>query len=470
MKHRRRTQTLASRARQRWARKGEGFTLVELMIGLLILGIILAALAPAYYGLLKASSSTNQRSVANGLAVSATEQLRSYPYYQVGYYAGTIPAHCPTSTTPPVILDPAVPQPLGSLPISKTISHITYTIQRCVNWVDATVAGNTKSFAYKQAIVTVSWPSHGSTLSISQTSALYPGGQGLYTGPKSDYIPGGTATTVPTTPPAPPTNVTATVDSGAPTSLIDVSWIAPTTAPAPDYYVVFYTTTDPHGASIPSLGAGAYAASPNVSGLSSQITVGAGTRYYFQVASVTSGVASTGISNTDNAKTASGTTTTTSTTLPGSTTSTTAPATTTTTAPPVCSIDSLVVTPPSDGNNGGGNNGSGVPVHGDGTLVNGSSFGLAVNASAACSNVTVGYAPSTCTPGNGTCATTYAPMTGSGTLFGTAGIASTVWTVGTQIFTVFVGTSHIQYQPATLKQVIVCAEKVNGSGKGTGAC
>ncbi len=455
------------RARGRGRRKAEGFTLIEVIIALLILAIVMAALAPAYYGLLKATASSNQRSVANGLAVSATEQLRTYPYDEIGYYATAIPAGCPTTTTNPsanpVILSSTINEPIETLATSKTIGNVTYSIRRCVNWVNSTLAGD--SLAYKQSVVTVSWPSAGSTLSVSQTSALYPGGEGAYSGPEDDYVPGGTTTTVPANPPSPPNNLSASDDQSAPTNTIDVSWTAPTTSPTPSYYIVLYTTTNPAGASIASLGAGAYAASSNVSGLSTKITVGAGTTYYFQVESVTSGVASTGISNTATATSASATTTastTTTTTAAGSTTTaaggTTTTSTTSTTVA-TCSINSLVVTP-SKGGSGSGN--SGVALTSNGQLASETSFGLAVNASSGCSNVTVGYAPSTCAPGSSGCATTYASMTGTGgTLFGTAGTASTVWTVGTQIFTVFVGVAPAQYSPLTQQQVIVCSEHGN---------
>jgi hypothetical protein len=100
-----------------------------------------------------------------------------------------------------------------------------------------------------------------------------------------------------------------------------------------------------------------------------------------------------------------------------------------------------------------------------GNLQNETSFTLSVNVSPACMNVTVGYAPSACSPGATGCSTTYAPMTGtSGTFYGTAGTGSTVWTVGTQIFTVFVGAAPVKYSPLTQTQVIVCTANGN-SGK-----
>ena len=62
-----------------------GFTLVELLIALMVLAIVMVALAPAFYGNLRAASATNYRSTATGLAVAAIEQMRGFPYYSVGY-------------------------------------------------------------------------------------------------------------------------------------------------------------------------------------------------------------------------------------------------------------------------------------------------------------------------------------------------------------------------------------------------
>src|SRR5438309_253987 len=65
--------------------RDRGFTIVELIVALLVMAIVMAALAPTFYGDLRSTVSTNDRSVANGLAVAATEQMRSFPYWQIGY-------------------------------------------------------------------------------------------------------------------------------------------------------------------------------------------------------------------------------------------------------------------------------------------------------------------------------------------------------------------------------------------------
>ena len=442
-------------------RGDDGFTMIELVIAMMVLALVMAALAPAYYALLRATGAASHRSVANGIAVAAQEQIRSIPYYEAGYASSAeLPPGCPT--THPVILPSGVNAPMASLPQSKSVGNVTYNIQRCVNWVDSTVSGDT--LAYKQTVVTVSWAADGLTSTLSQTSALYPGGQGSYSGQANDYVTGTTTATTTGVPPAPPTNVTAVDDASSPSNTIDVSWTNPASLPLPDYYLILYTTTNPLGTSIASLGAGAYTQSPNETGgsLSAPVllTVGPGTTYYFQVVSVAAGTASTITSNTAVATSTSGAVTTTTTpgpttTVAGATTTTVPPTTTTV---PACAINTLTVTPTV------GTNGGGVALTSAGFLVNVSSFSLSVNANSSCQNVAVGYAPSGCVPAQSGCPTTYASLSGSGTLYGTAGTASTVWTVGTQTFTVFVGATPVQYSPLTQQQVILCTQKGN-SGK-----
>jgi hypothetical protein len=343
-----------------------------------------------------------------------------------------------------VVLPTGVSDPLdnqSNFPVSTTVGGIPYTTQRCVNWVNSSIPGDT--LAYKQSVVTVSWKSRALNLSVSQTSALYPGGEPPYNsgagGSQNDYVPGATTTTTAPTPPVAPASVSATDISNPPSYQIQVSWPTVTSQPVPDHYEVVWTTTNPNGASITSLGSGNYSAtSPLIAQTgatqTTAITVGPATTYYFQVISLAASQPSQMI-------------------YPIPTASATSP------SPPApqCSINNLTVTPSV------GTNGAGVAVDKNGLLVNQTSFGLAVNVNGPCTNVQVGYAPAACTPAASGCTTSYATMTGTtGTWTGTAGAASTAWKVGTQIFTVFV--NGIQYSPLVQQQVIVCTENGN-SGK-----
>ena len=53
--------------------------------------LVMAALAPAYYALLRATGAASHRSVANGIAVAAQEQIRSIPYYDCLLYTSPSP-------------------------------------------------------------------------------------------------------------------------------------------------------------------------------------------------------------------------------------------------------------------------------------------------------------------------------------------------------------------------------------------
>src|SRR5262249_19658812 len=144
MKRTRRIQQLLSHSWRRRAWKAEGFTLVEMMIGLLILGIVLTALAPAFYGALRATASTNQRSVAASLAVTANEQIPSFPYYEGGFQ--TTPTSCPTDApdnSNPVVLASGIPTPLASLSATRRVGSQTYSILRCVYWVNSSATNQT---------------------------------------------------------------------------------------------------------------------------------------------------------------------------------------------------------------------------------------------------------------------------------------------------------------------------------------
>ena len=282
--------------------------------------------------LLTATGSTNQRSVANGLAVQATEGIRAAPYSQIGYNT-MAPTNCTAAN--PVILNAATPI-VGST--TPTVAGVQYTILTCLYWVNSS-AGSTDAQAYKQSIVTVFWTADGISSSVSQTSGIYPGGLGSYTTPESNGTGGsggsgggsGTTTTTVANGPAPnpPTNVTAVDDTSAPTNTIDVSW-TPTTwsSPSGGYYVVVYTTINSSGYLYTATGGASvttqssWSQSTETAASSVDITVGAGTQYYIQVQATDSGdqQVSTIMSNT-------------------------ATVTTTTGSGPTCSINTLGVTP-----------------------------------------------------------------------------------------------------------------------------
>lgn len=127
------------------------------MIGILLLGIVMTAAAPAFYGFMKATAASDQRSVADGLAVQASEQVRSYPYYEVGYStsAGN-PSYCNAAGMTPVLLSYSSPMDALAASNTTTVANTTFTVQSCVYWQNAS---DGSSAAYKQIQVVVKWGS-----------------------------------------------------------------------------------------------------------------------------------------------------------------------------------------------------------------------------------------------------------------------------------------------------------------------
>ena len=383
-----------------------------MMVAFLILAIVLTALAPAFYGSLRATAMTNARSAANGLAVAANEQIRSFPYYEVGFY--TTPGTCHGSN--PVTLPAA--GPMDSLPTSSHVGLTNYTITRCVYWQSATTGA---TGAYKESIVTVGWTFNSQSYSMTQTSAVYPGGETSYaqSGADNNHFPAGTTTTTAPGPPLPPTGVAV---SSTTTTSVTLSWSAPSGSATPvDHYEIDFTSNYPGSGPVDCAGCvWTYSTTPN----STQTVTGLtpGTTYWFQIRSIaadgTPGNATTPISGT---------------TIAGGS---------------GCAVYSLYVNPT-----------QGV-VDPSGHLINSNSFALWINATSPCSTQQLEIAYIT---QGSTLQMANVTQQGSGAYTGSAGTASTVWSVGNHQFTVYQGNNP--YSPLIQVQVNVCQEQ--GS---TGQC
>lgn len=432
----------------------------------------MAALAPVFLSTLKASNNTGQRSTANSLAVEASEQLRSFPYYQLGYYSTDEPTGC-SSLAPSldeVILSPSVvpSEPLVSLPTNSSIGHVGYGIERCVYWVNSTVSGDTD--AYKESIVRISWSGATGPQSLTLTSALYPGGQKGYA-PQNDLVPNQASSANCTgTAPGQPSNVTASDDLSAPTNTIDVSWTA--SDPPADYYVVLYTDYENPGVTeidqvVPT---GDYSISPETTATYDQITVSPGQTWYVQVQAVACGTPSTA-DNTASATT-QGTATTTTTTAAGGST----PTTVASTNPGGCIISGLTTNPASTPS-------SEVSVS-SGSLEHTPTNQITLTGqvtSGTCSNVYVAWAPSGCTPDTSRCSTSWTPMNiTNGTLSASMGTPKngqgggggdgTSWAApATLQFVLYFGqgSTATTYQPSTAANVLTCQYNGGTSGKST---
>ena len=486
---------------QRTEKGDGGFTLVETLIAILLITVVMAALLPMFYGTFRATVTTNARSEATSLAVEASEQVRSFPYYEVGYYSTDQPAACGTaSLLSQVTIDPTIvtTDDLQHLATSTTVDHTVYTLQRCVYWIGSTIATPTSPTntpgAYKEIVVTVYWPGQGTTLSVSQTSSLYPGGQGSYQA-DDNFYPGSNATgctsgTVPGIP-----NLTSVTDDGtAPSNTIDVQWTA--SNPPADYYVVIYTSdsggappgNEPIYQAYPD-----YTISPETTATQQDITVGASTQYWVQVQAVYCGTPS-GVSNTGTATTTASTGTSSSsgasssssssTSSSSSSSSSTSTSTTSTTVA-TCNLYNLSAVP--TGASGSVNYVAvTVPKNGANAMTDYSQNQFTLTLSSAntaiCRNVYVAYdpvqggTPANCQTyngngnGNGQCRTDWAELTasGTGTFTGTANLATSYdqsngWTTTNLQFVVYIGDppSATAYTPQAAFNVVTCSYNGN---------
>lgn len=254
------------------------------MIGILVLGIVMTAAAPAFYGFMKATVASDQRSVADGLAVQASEQVRSYPYYEVGYStsAGT-PSYCNAAGMTPVLLSYSSPMDALAASNTTTVANTTYTVQSCVYWQ---TASDGSSAAYKQIQVVVKWGS-SNQYNYTLSSALYPGGQGSYISPGGQNFAPGQATPTTTTPSAPNAPV-ANSAVAVSASSVQVDWNPVTYSPAPQYDIEYWPgTASTSRPSQPASAAVGYGTSDGGSGLIGQVTgLSAGTSYDFDVVAV----------------------------------------------------------------------------------------------------------------------------------------------------------------------------------------
>ena len=330
-----------------------GFTLIEMMVALLVLGAIMAAVAPAFYGTLRATSVTDQRSTADALAVAASEQIRSIPYYQVGYSA--TPSYCNQSGSTPVQVSSS---PMDSMPTSTTVRGTTFQIHSCLYWVDAS---DGSSQAYKQSVVTILWGS-SNQYNYTQTSALYPGGESAYTSAANNFSP---STTVASSgaPPVPPVVnsaapfQTSPSDTTTPQTTIQVNWQPVNYTTSVLYKLEYWTGSSVRPSSPPPTVTQALSGSPDGSGNGTlDYQVGAltpGTTYYFDVLAV-AGTQTSQPSNVVSATTASAS---------GS----------------PCTVNSITVSP------------SSPMVDKNGNPVNFASLSVAVQATSNCNQLTVQY-------------------------------------------------------------------------------
>jgi type II secretory pathway pseudopilin PulG len=248
-----------------------GFTIVELVVALGLMSIVAASLAGVFWSSIRTAGNASHRSDAASIASREIEEMRSFQYTSIGFYADetgyttsfvdpitnqtlttvTLGATTPSGTPSdiqPETPDPSAssgfnpdPDPTNAAPITQ--GGVNYTVNRYVGWVDASPA---YPQAYKRTVVMVSWTDQAGAhvcngtvmLCVIQTSIVYPGGLGKYNGPEGAGPSTTTSTSVFTLPGQPTLNSVTVAGPGT----LAVSWSAPTSGSAVTTYSVEYST------------------------------------------------------------------------------------------------------------------------------------------------------------------------------------------------------------------------------------
>lgn len=280
-----------------------GFTLIETVVAMSLFGMTLLPASSVIFGGMKAADVSNAQSDAVSIAASTLAQVQALPYPLVGFYsteAGYV-ATCPSTVSacsgePTVLLGSSTPAsaftPIG---IPQTVGAVSFSVTTYITWASANVPSGTCSSgstvcsgAYKLVTAVVSWGGNGRPKgSVTESTIVYPGGQGLWTGPGQS---GTSSSTCPTTP-SKPTGVSAapysdsSVSPDPGQSEIQVSWTPVALTSEPCYYVIDSAVSDdalPTSCSSAGTVQGnpwqpGQAASYVVTGLNS------GTKYFFDV-------------------------------------------------------------------------------------------------------------------------------------------------------------------------------------------
>lgn len=164
-----------------------GFTLVEMVVALTIIGGVLVGLAIMLTGALGALAAAKQRSAVTELINGEIEALRSTKYSLVGVtssdpdYSSQYPggkfegfdAVVITAVGAPPAVTTVTTSPVQGVPVP-------YKIERWITWTDED-GGTTQKF--KRLAVRLTWKeNHHSDRSITLRSVLYPGGLGANPG------------------------------------------------------------------------------------------------------------------------------------------------------------------------------------------------------------------------------------------------------------------------------------------------
>jgi len=130
------------------ARTGDGFSLVELMVTVLIAGIVFAAMVPLFVTAAKRSSGDRSRTVAVNAAQARIEAIRALPFNQIA----ADPSNQAAGQASPNLYDPTFENGQFGATYTPSGASKPYSVSYAVTSVPATGVAN-----YKQVTVTVSW-------------------------------------------------------------------------------------------------------------------------------------------------------------------------------------------------------------------------------------------------------------------------------------------------------------------------
>lgn len=274
-----------------------GFTMVEVIVSITLMGFIMVALTPVFWSSMRTAASTNSRTGAAGIATRDVEAMRAFPYTSIGFYQdqpGFDPS--PFEGMAKVRLGPTAPAGTFLTPTgTANLGGHRFSMQRHIVWADANAA---QTEAYKKTVVFVSWTDETGTHRVRQESMVYPGGRGAYTGPKNNS--GDAATPAPSTPPNPPTLNTAAV--AAPPSdvrQVDLTWTPGAGGGTVSHFVMEWATDAAF-----AIGSQMSAPIPSTATSHSVTTLSSGTTYYFRLIAYEAGGAASSPSGTLSATTA----------------------------------------------------------------------------------------------------------------------------------------------------------------------
>jgi prepilin-type N-terminal cleavage/methylation domain-containing protein len=211
---------MVAERQQRRARSDDGFTLVELMASLTLIAVGIVGVIGVMNSSFRVVGSASGRAKATAVATKWVEYLRSLPYDQV------VPS---TNLADPYVQKQQ--EPVGGL---------KFTVKYAVTWENEATPpaqGSAAVAAYKKAVVWVTWRDPSGFHDVYQSTLLYPGGLGVYTGQTGAIFQGSNNTK-----PLKAKSLSAvpvTASSG-----VDLSWVPPDVTagiPIPAKWIVQYS-------------------------------------------------------------------------------------------------------------------------------------------------------------------------------------------------------------------------------------